>query len=144
MKDYLRDFDKEFDDYVRALNDFDLYQGELKEPSNFLEKIAQKIYVAFPTVSYDVAFACASTLFNSCLPAIRIQSRLGPLPLAEMNLIIGASGTTKTLPFKMVKQVIKKLDILLPDKYTTEGIEGHFARKVMEWSDKDGKSNDIE
>jgi len=115
-------------------------EEEQLNPPNFVNKLAWSIYEANPIVHFDVSLSCASTLLNSVLPYVRIKTRLGYLPLAEMNLVIGASGTSKTMPFKIVKDVLTELGLKLPEKYTTEGIEAYFARRRMrDVLDRDGR-----
>jgi len=106
---------------------------DIKEnPLNLIQQIALGIFQAKKIVDYDVCMACGSTLVSSVLPYVRLDSSLGPLPLNEMNLVIGASGTGKTLPFRIVKGMLRKFNLLFPGRYTVEGVEGWFARKVQE------------
>jgi len=102
---------KEFEAWEKT-KDKDYHREDLKQnPPNFIDKLAWKIYEANPIVDLDVSYACATTLLNSVLPKVRIKTRLGFLPLGEMNLIVGASGTSKTLPFKIVREVLKEFKV---------------------------------
>jgi hypothetical protein len=100
-----------------------------RRTENFLIKLARSIFAASPTVDWGVAIICASTLISSCVPYVRIKTRLGPLALAEMNLIIGPSGSTKTLPLRIVRKTLDNLHLTLPERYTTEGIEERFSKR---------------
>jgi len=121
-----KDIDEELKQRIE-LEDRELKRKELKR--NFVHKLADEIYIAKRIIDYDVALTCASTLINSCLPYVRLTTAIGPLPLNEMNIIIGASGTGKTLPFRIVKGILRELDIDFPGRYTVEGVERWFARR---------------
>ena len=170
-------FAKEYEEYETS-KEKEYHREDLRQnPPNFIDKLAWKIYEANPIVDLDVSYACATTLLNSVLPKVRIKTRLGYLPLGEMNLIVGASGTSKTLPFRIVRDVLKdlkvketeeeydmdsknnikknkdgslkkikvlknkKLNMDLPERYTSEGIEGYFAAKVQRFN-KETKQNE--
>ena len=113
----------------REIEDVFLEKSIPKKKENFLIKLARSIYIASPTVDWGVALACASTLVSSCVPYVKIKTRLGPLPLAQMTLIIGPSGSTKTLPLRIVRKTLENLHLTLPERYTTEGIDERFSKK---------------
>lgn len=97
---------------------------------NFLNKMANTIYAAKRIIDIDVAFACSSMLLNSVLPYVRLKTSIGDLPLNEMNLIVGTSGTGKTLPFRIVNDILKNdLGVAFPGRFTVEGAEHWFSAK---------------
>lgn len=124
--------DNDYTEYLKSLDQ--KYSKEYEEwqktqPSYFVDDYSKRLQLMFPFIDGRFCYACASTLFSACLPYIRIASRYGPLPFNEMNLIINYSGTGKTLPFDVIRKQTEKLNINLPDKYTTEGIEFYFAQR---------------
>ena len=149
------DIDREYEEYEKG-KEKEYHREDLRRnPPNFIDKLAWKIYEANPIVDLDVSYACATTLLNSVLPKVRLKTRLGYLPLGEMNFIVGASGTSKTLPFRIVRDVLKnikvkekgeykKLNMLLTERYTSEGIEGFFAAKVQKYDKESGEMKDTD
>jgi len=103
-----------------------------KRATNFVFKLANEIYTAKKIIDYDVALTCASSLISSCVPHVRLTTSIGPMPLNEMNIIVGASGTGKTLPFRIVQDIIEEISVLFPGRYTVEGVEKWFARRPID------------
>ena len=115
--------------------DINAYKG------NYLDRLAEDIYTVDPRIkNKQTTFACASALLGCLLPNVRIATRVGhPLSLCEMNFFIGSSGVGKTIPFNELRRLIEGLTIeghslLLPSRFTTEGLEDYFARQ-----DEDGE-----
>lgn len=107
----------------------ELYQN------NFIDQLALKFYELHPLMNFDAALACSSNTFSTFLPAFRIKSRDGDLQLSEQDIIIGTSGSHKTLPFKEGKYIILKvnekfqnINLQLPQSWTVESINEYFSR----------------
>jgi len=128
--------DKIDDDYFRKIADehadFEDKIRKIEDSPNYIDKLASEIYAAKRIVDLDVAYICASNMLSSVLPYVRIKTSIGDLPLNEMSIIIGASGTGKTLPFRIVKKFLRGVRILFPGRYTVEGVEAWFANMRQE------------
>jgi hypothetical protein len=97
---------------------------------NYIFVLAGAFYLLNIEMNYDIAIACSSSLISSCLPHIRIPTSKGlPLSLDEMDLIIGLSGTVKSIPLRKTQEIARLIGLQLPSFTTTEGAEKYFSEK---------------
>jgi len=103
-----------------------------KPVENYIDTLANDYYLLDTTMSYDVAVSCGSTTLSMCVPNVVVRSHKGDLSLDEMNIIIGISGITKTIPLKQVQKLADKLELRLPTFPTTEGARNYFAEMELD------------
>jgi len=124
---------KEADEEARKLADADAEFldkiQKIQDKPNYIDKLASEIYAAKRIIDLDVAYICASNMLSSVLSSVRIKTAIGDLPLNEMSIIIGASGTGKTLPFRIVKKFLRDTDLLFPGRFTVEGFEHRYSER---------------
>lgn len=99
---------------------------------NYIDTLAASYYLLDTSMSYDVATACGSSTLSMCVPNVIVRSHKGDLSLEEMNIIIGLSGITKTLPLKKVRKLAKELGLKMPSFTTTEGARNYFAEMELD------------
>jgi len=122
---------EKYDEYIKAEDErLKREYPQYYEHPTFLDELAKDICRIQPLIQKDVAYACASASFSSCLPNLRIGTSFGALPMNELSIIIGLSGTSKTVPIKQARRIGTNLGLILPEKFTVEGIEEYFSERV--------------